>query len=284
MYVRAPPEGLPPVQGMTEVAPHELLRVVKGAYGLAEAPGLWYLRALELLEKAGMKELSFARSTFIYLATDGTPIAACCVHVDDGLLIGQGDHPEFQELLGRISQSFNIKERQKVGVKPTKYLGMEMTLINNVFTDDMTSYVNNIQPAEIKVTGDGPLNPQQTTAFGRLVMQRRWPAQHVLPEFMFIVSELAQVATRATGSDWNKACKVLKEMQDSAARGKAKITYHPLDDQPMVVTYFDAVLGKKNELRAQQGEFHFVTTKKALIEKTFANVIEYHYVSLKQDQ
>jgi hypothetical protein len=56
-------------------------------------------------------------------------------------------------------------------------------------------------------------------------------------------------------------------MQDSAARGKAKITYHSLDDQPMVVTYFDifdAVLGKKNELRAQQGEFHFVTTKKAL--------------------
>ena len=43
----------------------------------------------------------------------------------------------------------------------------------------------------------------------------------------------------------------------------------------MVVTYFDAALGKKNELRAQQGEIHFVTTKKALEEKAFANVVEY---------
>ena len=107
-------------------------------------------------------------------------------------------------------------------------------------------------------------------------MQMRWPAQHVLPEFMFVVSELAQVATRATGSDWKKACKVLKEMKECAARGEAKITYHPLVGEPMVVTYFDAALGKKNESRAQQGEIHFVTTKKALTEKTFANVVEYH--------
>ena len=88
--------------------------------------------------------------------------------------------------------------------------------------DDMTSNVNNIQPAEIKVTGDGPLNPQQTTAFGRLVMQMRWPAQHVLPEFMFIVSELAQVATRATGSDWNKACKVWRRCKIVQPEGKPR--------------------------------------------------------------
>ena len=138
---------------------------MKGAYGLAEAPRLWYLRAVELLEKAGMKELPFARSTFVYLAQDGVPIAVCCVHVDDGLLVGQEDHPEFQELLKKINQSFNIKEWQKVGKDPVKYLGMEMTLIDHVLTDDMTSYVNNIQLAEIKVTGDGPLNPHQTTAF-----------------------------------------------------------------------------------------------------------------------
>ena len=60
--MKAPPEGLPPVGGdskksMKAIAPHELLRIVKGAYGLAEAPRLWYLRAVELFEGMGMEEL-----------------------------------------------------------------------------------------------------------------------------------------------------------------------------------------------------------------------------------
>ena len=36
-------------------------------------------------------------------------------------------------------------------------------------------------------------------------MQMRWPAQHVMPEYMFVVSNLAQRVTRATYEDWKKA-------------------------------------------------------------------------------
>ena len=51
VFVRATPEGLPEVKGMQAIKPYELLRIVKGAYGLAEVPRLWYLRAVELFTK-----------------------------------------------------------------------------------------------------------------------------------------------------------------------------------------------------------------------------------------
>ena len=46
LYVRAPKEGLPspPGSGWPDVRPYALLRLLKGAYGLTEAPRLWYLR------------------------------------------------------------------------------------------------------------------------------------------------------------------------------------------------------------------------------------------------
>ena len=50
LYARAPKEGFPAVGSEPAVKAFELLEILKSAYGLAEAPRLWYLRVLELLE------------------------------------------------------------------------------------------------------------------------------------------------------------------------------------------------------------------------------------------
>lgn len=277
VFVKAPLEGLPAVNGMEKIKPHELLRVVKGAYGLAEAPRLWYLRAVELLEKAGMQELAFARSTFILKNEKQGVAAVCCMHVDDGLLIGDENSKEFKDLMSKVDGSFNIKEWKKVGREPVTYLGMDMSIEKGkVFIDDMTEYINKIQTAEISGIPNEALTPQHVTAFRRLVMQMRWPAQHVMPEYMFVVSDLAQRVTRATYEDWKKATQVLREMKESAKQGQARIQYRPIEGDPVFATYFDAALGKKSELKGQQGEIHFLTSSAASSRKTTANVVEYH--------
>ena len=61
VYIRAPHEGLPATAGTDSISPLRIMEVLKGAYGLAEAPRLWYLRARKLLEQAGFKELAVAR-------------------------------------------------------------------------------------------------------------------------------------------------------------------------------------------------------------------------------
>ena len=53
LYTRAPREGLPAVDSSPAVRPFGLLKILKGAYGLTEAPRLWYLKAKALLEGIG---------------------------------------------------------------------------------------------------------------------------------------------------------------------------------------------------------------------------------------
>ena len=65
VYTRGPPDGLPSVNGRPAVKPYQLMQVLKGAYGLTEAPRLWYLRARELLVEIGFVELCCARAVFI---------------------------------------------------------------------------------------------------------------------------------------------------------------------------------------------------------------------------
>lgn len=64
----------------------ELLRVCKSAYGLSEAPRLWYLRATELLVEIGFKEIPMCKATYIWKKGDSLDVAAIlCLHVDDGI-------------------------------------------------------------------------------------------------------------------------------------------------------------------------------------------------------
>ena len=55
----------PPKEGLPGVPPRSLIKLVKGAYGLREAPRLWYLRAKDILKDAGFEELQTAKACFI---------------------------------------------------------------------------------------------------------------------------------------------------------------------------------------------------------------------------
>ena len=226
-----------------------------------------------------MQELPFARSTLILKDEKQGVAAVFCMHMDDGLLIGDENDKEFKNLMSKVDGPFNIKEWKKVGVEPVTnaHLGMDMSIEKGqVFIEDMTEYINKIQTAEVYGKPNEALTPQHVTAFRRLVMQMRWPAQHVMPEYMFVVSSLAQRVTKVTYEDWKKATQVLREMKEAAKQGQAKIQNRPLEGDPVFATYFDAALGKKTELKGQQGEIHFITSCTAASRKTTANVVEYH--------
>ncbi|CAJ1408326.1 unnamed protein product [Effrenium voratum] len=110
ILVKAPPEGLPAVDGMKAVRPHELMRIVKSAYGLPEAPRLWYLRLVELLEEGGMQEVPFREVHVCPGDPKKTVRAICDLHVDDGFLAGEEGEFHFEKLKQYINEHFNIKK------------------------------------------------------------------------------------------------------------------------------------------------------------------------------
>ena len=273
VYVRAPEGGLPKTASSPAIPAFSLLRILKSAYGLAEAPRLWYLRACELLEESGLKELSFARATFVKEG-DRETAALCTLHVDDGMLAGDESSEVFQGVLKAVNSRFNIKEWKKVGAQSIDFLGCKVSMSEGVLVDCMRNYVMRIKP--IEVTGSGALDSVHKTAYRRLVMQLRWPAQYVCPEKLFVVSALAQCVETADVQQAQHANKVLAEFQDLAQKGLMQVRFRPLESEDLlVVSFFDASLGKSSCHRAQQGQVHFLTTSSVKDQPTSANILAF---------
>ena len=272
VVIKAPPEGLPAVREEKPIKPYELLLLCKSAYGLSEAPRLWYLRAKELLEELGFVELDMCRATFI-MKRQNEVTAILCLHVDDGFLATAPS--EMSDTQKRISSKFNIKEWQNLGEKPITFLGVKTQLHQGKFIDDMSEYVSKIQPAEIKSDKEELLAGEQLSAYRRLIMQLRWPAHLVMPEFLYRVSAFSQAVSTARGKDLAMANAVLAQMKQAAASGAATNVLYPVGGTPLFVSYFDASLGKSEAMSAQQAEIHFLTSTTVESRPSQASLLEF---------
>jgi hypothetical protein len=205
VYVRGPVDGLPSVNGIQRVRPYKLMKVLKGAYGLTEAPRLWYLRARELLvDEIGFIELCCARAVFI-LQDKGETVAMLTLHVDDGMLAGDSSNRVYQKAVKDINSEFNIKEWHDLKMGTANYLGMRWKQDDQGVTLDMGEYIGNLTEMEIKkpTNEDLKLGDGAVHMFRSTLAKVRWPVSHVVPELAYAVSSLAQVSP--TALEWEQA-------------------------------------------------------------------------------
>ena len=126
VFIRAPKEGFPalPERGMPAVEPGTLMQILKSAYGLTEAPRLWYLRMKHDMESCGFTELKCCRAVFVLLEPDSKfTCAVCCMHVDDGLIYGNWESSTYQKARKKLEETFKVKEWQDLMLKEVDYLG-----------------------------------------------------------------------------------------------------------------------------------------------------------------
>ena len=259
IFVKAPPEGLPSVRNQPPVRSLELLQILKSAYGLTEAPRLWYLKASRTLEQTPLREMKAARATFV-AAEGGVSWALLALHVDDGLLMGAKDDPRVLKLKEQINQLFKIKEWKE---PPFTFLGVDFEKTADGYKDSMASYVKNIQVPDLeKKKGEASkelLKPADLTAFRQLVMRLRWPAQLAMPQMLYSVSSLAQRVSKATYADYQEAVGLHKRFLEEVREGRAELKYPRLQGTPFLVTFFDASLGKEADGKSQLGAIHFLS-------------------------
>eukprot|EP00971_Amphidinium_carterae_P165906 3288565-Amphidinium_carterae.1 len=167
------------------------MRILKSAYGLTEAPRLWYLRARELLVGLGWRELAEVKATFTYVFDNEEKTAAILtLHVDDGLVVGDFSDKRVRKLKDQIDQNFTIKEWLQVAVgTPRAYLGAQLSCEEvegeRCFIMDMNDYiVRKVIPIEVK-------EPVDSHAFRSLLQIMAWPARHVAFDVLYQVSALS---------------------------------------------------------------------------------------------
>ena len=160
------------------------------------------------------------------------------------------------------------------------FLGLlQICIKGERFINDMSAYVLEIQPYSGSFgKGDVKLNDEglNLKAFRRLVAQLRWPSHFVMPEFLFEVSALAQCVGDAKWSDLKVVNSLLDRMKEAAKQGQAKLELCALKKDPILVTYFDASLGKTKSGASQRGEVHFACEGSVLNGMGKAAIIEFH--------
>ena len=123
IHVRAPKEGLPGTNTTTPILPYQLMQVLKCAYGLTEAPRLWYLRAKQLLESIGFVEMLCAKAVFTLRNAAGKLITILVLHVDDALIFRDRTDPTSRRARQQLDKKFDIKSWKTLEEKPVTYLG-----------------------------------------------------------------------------------------------------------------------------------------------------------------
>ena len=122
---------MPTAEGLGAVPLHALLRLLKKAYGLNEAPRLWYLRARQVLTKPGFEEFRCARAAFVY-RDFGAAVAMLTVNVDDGMFFGDIGDQRSNSIRTQID-NITIKHWKTINDKtPMDYLGTQWIREKNV--------------------------------------------------------------------------------------------------------------------------------------------------------
>jgi hypothetical protein len=125
------------------LADHEIVRLLKGAYGRVDAPLLWFRE----LQK-GLTDLQFTVSPFdncLYMLQEqGQVLGLIGVHVDDGLFCGT---PEFYKKLDLLEQRYPFGSRR---TREFTFTGLHITQHQDYsITIDQTKYIKEIEPIRI---------------------------------------------------------------------------------------------------------------------------------------
>ena len=88
---------------MKFVKTDEICRLKKSAYGLIDAPFLWFQTLNEELVKLGFEPAPFDPCLYVLRKSDGTPRGVIGVHVDDGLC---GGDAEFMNRLANLQEKY----------------------------------------------------------------------------------------------------------------------------------------------------------------------------------
>ena len=85
------------------------MNIVKGAYGLREAPRLWYLKAREVITSCGFEELTTAKACVVLRdksKEDAPLVGRMVLHVDDACYGGHGTY--WDATIKNCLSQFNI--------------------------------------------------------------------------------------------------------------------------------------------------------------------------------
>ena len=260
--------------------------ILKSAYGLADAPLLWWKEADRRLREAKWIRHPLDRCLYLKYAMDFTLILALLLHVDDVLVGGDENHVEARAALKELRSLFDFGKWKSLDVENyLVYCGGRIEKIETGIALSYADYIKKVLPITV-ARGHDPnraLDGKGISKVRGLLGALQWPAVQGMPPLAATVSILAALVTGADGhlvSELNKALRFAKTLATQPLR-MTRVA-NTLEDVAYVC-FSDAAFGVRKD-NASQGGYIIVAAPVSVLEGAAVpyNVISWRSFKLQR--
>ena len=172
----------------------DILKLLKGGFGLAESPRLWYLECKNTLEEIGLHELKLVPGMFRAFHEDGRLRAVVCIHVDDTRYAGDDSA---QQLWDQLHDRLKFGSLRAATEGWQKFCGRweKQDPETKEFTYAMDKYMKKVPdiPKKLYQDVDKELTEYDRKFMGSILGQLNWAARQGRYDLSFGVSHCQQL-------------------------------------------------------------------------------------------
>ena len=250
------------------------MRMRKSAYGLADAPLLWYQEADRRLKLCGWIRHPIDQCCYLLIDYDEKKVQYMCamliLHVDDILIGGEAENDEFKEAIKKLKKHFNFgKWDQLSGSAPIKYCGGTIIRGREGLELSYEEYMRKVCPMTVQKTrkAEDKIQEGEMSKARGLIGALQWPSTQGMPALAASVS--IQAGELAGGSvqtlhDLNKTLRFAK----NSAQVRLKFLAKDEDGEGIkgltAVMFADAAFDVRKDHSSQGGYILLVGSRKVL--------------------
>lgn len=254
--------GLEPCVELTQamsLKPNEICRLVKSAYGLIDAPFLWYKALSEALLKLGFEIAPFDPCLFILRDhKNQKPHGVLGIHVDDGLC---GGDEIFQEKIKILQKQYPFGS-QKLG--SFVFTGIQMhQRSDKAIVLSQSEYVRKIKsisiPADRREKGNEPVTEEEQQSLRAIIGSLQYASVNTRPDLASRLSMLQSKINQARVETLIEANRVLHEAK---RHHDVSLVIQPIAcDDFRFLAFSDASFSSKSNPDSHAGSIILGTTK-----------------------
>ena len=245
--------GIEPVPEMRErmkLQETEICELLKSAYGLVNAPYLWYEELKENLCNLGFVMCPLDPCLFVLPDSKNGIHGLIGMHVDDGLCAGDG---EFDKALQQLEKRFPFGSKRE---KNFTFTGIHIQQSSDGKIHlNQKNYVENIDPISInrerRKKETMLINDEERQGMRGLIGSLQYAATNTRPDIAARLSFLQSKITCATIKDLHECNRLLA---DAKKHSQVEIIISPIAEKDIrFVTYSDASFATREKQQSQKG-------------------------------
>ena len=268
LFIRQPREGLP------GLLPGQLLLVVRGIFGLANSPRLFWRYLRDSLIKLGFVQSTLDKAVFLFYS-DHELVLVVGAHVDDLLCAGKpgiGD-----KVLDSLRSQFDFGEWKDIRTEPTlTYGGKEITKRDGIVTLSQESFIRALTLTPVPkwrvLMKDSSLTAQEVTELKSGGGCLHWLVGQTRPDLA------AGTSLAMGGQPTVQNLLEINRLLRDALKSKdwcLKFRQIPLESA-RVIGFSDASWANADDLKSQAGYLIFLTGPNVFtLEGDVANLVEW---------